>query len=96
MYLFLTIIMRLISLLVAASFYLAKALEKDTCGEIIPNNNCVSFSVGPGTGCAWMCQYCQDQLGSTNYYFTDGVCSYQEGGCTGNPIVGVTYTCCSN
>ena len=75
--------MRFISILLAASFYLANALDKNTCGEIVPNNNCVSFSVGPGTGCAWMCQYCQDQLGSTNYYFTDGVCSYQEGGCAG-------------
>ena len=24
----------------------------ETCDEIIPNNGCVSFSVGPGTGCA--------------------------------------------
>ena len=88
--------MKFISILLAASFYLVNSLDKNTCGEIVPNNNCVSFSVGPGTGCAWMCQYCQDTLGSTNYYFTDGVCSYQEGGCAGNPIVGVTYTCCSN
>jgi len=43
-----------------------------------------------------MCQYCEDQLGTTNYYFTDGVCSYESGGCVGNPQVGVTYTCCSN
>ena len=68
----------------------------ETCDEIIPNNGCVSFSVGPGTGCAWMCQYCENQLGSTNYYFTDGICSYESGGCVGNPQVGVTYTCCSN
>lgn len=67
-----------------------------TCNEITPQNNCVSFSVGSGTGCAWMCQYCEDQLGTTNYYFTDGVCSYESGGCVGNPQLGVTYTCCSN
>jgi len=59
-------------------------------------NGCISFSVGPGTGCAWMCNYCENQLGSTNYYFTNGVCSYQSGGCVGNPQAGVTYTCCSN
>ncbi|MDA7464029.1 hypothetical protein N8996_04485 [Candidatus Poseidonia alphae] len=89
--------MRLLSLIITASFYLAKALDKNTCGEIVANNNCVSFSVGPGTGCNWMCQYCQDKLESTNYYFTDGVCRYQGGDvCTGNPIAGVTYTCCSN
>jgi hypothetical protein len=64
--------------------------------QITPQNNCVSFSVGPGTGCSWMCSYCADQLGTNNYYFTDGVCSYQQGGCSGNPIAGHTYTCCSS
>jgi hypothetical protein len=60
------------------------------------NNGCVSFSVSSGTGCAWMCNYCASQLGTNNYYFTDGVCSYQSGvGCVGNPISGNTYTCCS-
>jgi hypothetical protein len=43
-----------------------------------------------------MCNYCANQLGTNNYYFTDGVCSYQQGqGCVGNPIVGKTYTCCA-
>lgn len=67
-----------------------------TCDEIVPNNSCVSFSVGGGTGCEWMCQYCESQLGTSNYYFTDGVCSYQTGGCVGSPQVGITYTCCAN
>jgi hypothetical protein len=61
-----------------------------------PSNNCIQFSVSSGTGCAWMCNYCANQLGTNNYYFTDNVCSYQQGvGCVGNPIVGKTYTCCS-
>jgi hypothetical protein len=51
--------------------------------------------VSSGTGCAWMCNYCSDQLGTFNYYFTDGVCTYQTGGCVGNPIAGKQYTCCS-
>ena len=60
-------------------------------------NSCVSFSVGSGTGCAWMCSYCAQQLGTNNYYFTNGVCSYQSGqGCVGNPSAGVQYTCCAN
>jgi len=59
-----------------------------------PVPNCVSFSVSSGTGCAWMCNYCASQLGP-NYYFTDNVCTYQSGGCVGNPYSGVTYTCCS-
>ena len=66
-----------------------------TLPVITPANNCVSFSVGPGTGCAWMCTYCASNLGTPNYYFTDGVCTYQTGGCVGNPQSGVTYTCCS-
>jgi hypothetical protein len=59
------------------------------------SNNCVSFTVGSGTGCAWMCNYCADQLGTSNYYFTDGVCTYASGGCVGNPVSGKQYTCCS-
>ena len=70
------------------------------CQDPVPfiekQNNCINFSVGAGTGCAWMCSYCEQQLGTTNYYFTDGVCTYETGGCVGNPQVGVTYTCCSN
>ena len=62
---------------------------------INPMNNCVSFSVGSGTGCAWMCSYCANSLGTNNYYFTDSVCTYQSGGCVGNPVAGKTYTCCS-
>jgi len=61
------------------------------------SNQCVQFTVSSGTGCAWMCNYCATQLGTNNYYFTDGVCSYQEGqGCIGNPIAGKQYTCCSS
>ncbi len=59
-------------------------------------NGCITFSVSSGTGCAWMCNYCANVLGTNNYYFTDGVCTYQEGvGCVGSPIAGKTYTCCS-
>lgn len=58
-------------------------------------NGCVSFSVSGGTGCAWMCNYCSGALGTNNYYFTDNVCTYQTGGCVGNPIAGKTYTCCA-
>jgi len=62
---------------------------------VLPSNNCVTFSVGPGTGCAWMCQYCANSLGTNNYYFTTDVCTYQSGGCVGSPQAGVSYTCCS-
>lgn len=82
-------------------FFLAASLLHDvlsqkTCPNITTQNNCVTFSVSSGTGCAWMCNYCANQLGTNNYYFTDGVCSYQQGtGCVGNPISGKSYTCCS-
>jgi hypothetical protein len=80
-----------------ASLYILAFSQSNDC--ILKNdeksNGCVSFSVTSGTGCAWMCNYCATQLGTNNYYFTDGVCSYQEGeGCVGNPIAGKTYTCC--
>jgi len=60
------------------------------------SNQCTTFSVTAGTGCAWMCNYCANTLGTNNYYFTDGVCKYQTGGCEGSPQIGVQYTCCAN
>ena len=76
---------------------LVSSIETKVCASnlITPQNNCINFSVASGTGCAWMCTYCANQLGTNDYYFTTGVCSYQTGGCVGNPIAGVTYTCCS-
>ena len=84
--------MKLAKLLALIALVFADA--DDCIGPI--KNQCVQFSVSSGTGCAWMCNYCATQLGTSNYYFTDGVCSYQQGeGCVGNPIVGKTYTCCA-
>jgi hypothetical protein len=81
-------------LLTAIAFVFVKC--DDLCTTETDTNQCVQFSVSSGTGCAWMCNYCANQLGTNNYYFTDGVCTYQEGqGCVGNPISGKTYTCCS-
>jgi len=67
----------------------------ETNETAVTPNSCVSFHVGSGTGCGWMCQYCATQLGTNNYYFTDGVCTYESGGCVGNPVEGTSYTCCS-
>jgi hypothetical protein len=59
-------------------------------------NGCITFTIGEGTGCSWMCNYCANTLGTNNYYFTDGVCTYEQGvGCVGSPISGKSYTCCS-
>ena len=63
-------------------------------GDMHERNGCISFTVSPGTGCAWMCEYCSTTLGTNNYYFTDGVCTYQSGGCVGNPVAGKQYQCC--
>ena len=66
-----------------------------------PSDRCISFTVGQGTGCDWMCNYCATNLGTSNYYFTDNVCKYQitpsgwTNGCVGNPIAGKVYTCCT-
>lgn len=58
--------------------------------EISP---CLTFTVGSGTGCDWMCNYCASKLGPS-YYFTTDVCQYGSGGCVGNPVAGESYTCC--
>ena len=87
-------------LAVSATTASADCLNLHHNGSLVSSsgpNVCVSFSVGSGTGCAWMCSYCAQQLGTNNYYFTDGVCQYQSGqGCVGNPCAGVQYTCCAN
>ena len=70
--------------------------ELSNTGSVTSSNSCVTFSVSSGTGCAWMCNYCATQLGTNNYYFTNGVCTYEQGtGCVGNPVAGVQYSCCS-
>lgn len=77
-------------------YLFAMTNSQQTCEMVEPvPNSCISFTVGQGTGCAWMCNYCATNLGP-NYYFTDNVCVYETGGCVGNPIAGKTYTCCSN
>jgi hypothetical protein len=64
--------------------------------QICQQGNCISFQLSPGTGCAWMCNYCANNLGTNNYYFQPAVCTYQSGvGCVGNPQTGVTYQCCA-
>ena len=80
--------------LLSSLFALARSGDNH-CSLITPQNNCVSFAVGEGTGCQWMCTYCANALGTNNYYFTTDVCTYQTGGCVGNPKSGTTYTCCS-
>ena len=75
-------------------FHLVSA--KNRVRNVIFTNNCVTFSVSQGTGCAWMCNYCANQLGTNNYYFTNNICTYEaDKGCVGNPFPDVSYTCCS-
>lgn len=57
--------------------------------------NCITFLVGTGTGCQWMCDYCANTLGSNSYYFLPAVCTYETSGCVGNPQSGVSYSCCT-
>ena len=84
-------------LLALASVLSAGPVSATSQGLTSVQNNCITFSVGQGTGCDWMCNYCANQLGTNNYYFTDNVCTYQQGvGCVGNPYAGKSYTCCAN
>jgi hypothetical protein len=77
------------------SYRMLKALVMSAAAYLTNvSNGCVSFQVAPGTGCAWMCDYCSAQLGPI-YYFTDNTCKYQPGGCVGNPLPNVQYTCCT-
>jgi hypothetical protein len=85
--------MRIFSIFGLFNFFLSALATNNTCVE--PTNNCISFTVGSGTGCDWMCNYCSNQLGTNNYYFVDGVCTYQSGGCVGSPVSGKQYSCCS-
>lgn len=87
--------MQIFRYLVFALFSAVLASKNSTEVCESPSNSCVTFSVSSGTGCTWMCNYCAGQLGTNNYYFTDSVCTYQEGGCVGNPVAGKSYTCCS-
>jgi len=89
-------IITLLSVFLASSSSVAVNVNNSTCSKTEPSqNNCVSFTVSSGTGCAWMCNYCANQLGTNNYYFVDGVCTYQSGGCVGSPQAGKQYSCCS-
>lgn len=86
--------MRFFAALTFAAFAAATGATQEP--SVQPVNGCVSFTVGAGTGCAWMCNYCAGALGTNNYYFTTDVCKYEEGaGCVGSPQSGVTYTCCA-
>ncbi len=89
--------MRVSTLLLSlVSFVLANTNQICETEQFKATNQCIQFTVSTGTGCAWMCNYCANQLGTNNYYFTDNVCTYQEGqGCVGNPIAGKSYTCCA-
>lgn len=96
--------MRIVNLFALFSFFFRSAAVNEICTDVAPSpspvlipvpNNCISFTVGSGTGCDWMCNYCSNQLGTNNYYFVDGVCTYQTGGCVGSPVTGKQYTCCS-
>ena len=93
--------MRIINLFALFSLFFSSSAVNEICTDVahpptpvIPNN-CISFIVGSGTGCDWMCNYCANQLGTNNYYFVDGICTYQSGGCVGSPIAGKQYSCCS-
>ena len=63
-------------ILTAIVITFANAMNTCTVIKQDYGNQCVQFSVSSGTGCAWMCDYCANHLGTNNYYFPDGVCTY--------------------
>ena len=60
------------------------------------NQDCITFTIGEGTGCQFMCDYCAENLGTNNFYFTDWICKNRNGICTGSPMAYEEYTCCTN
>jgi hypothetical protein len=101
--------MRIFSLLLSTLFLSTCATESTRATNEVCNtgsatnnvqdqvNGCLTFTVGQGTGCVWMCNYCATNLGTYNYYFTGNppVCTYQTSGCVGSPVAGQSYTCCT-
>ncbi len=61
----------------------------------LSNEDCITFTIGEDTGCQYMCDYCAENLGTTNFYFTDWICKNMNGMCTGEPTSWETYTCCT-
>ena len=62
---------------------------------IVNSTRCVQFTPPFGTSCDFMCRNCYIQLGTNDFYFTDGVCQVTSQGCIGTPMAGMTYTCCT-
>jgi hypothetical protein len=100
--------MRIFSFLLStlSTIYLLANATNEICNTGSATNNvqdsvngCITFTLGQGTGCEWMCNYCATNLGTNNYYFTGNppVCTYQSStnGCVGSPVSGQSYTCCA-
>ncbi len=64
--------------------------------KTLKDQDCITFTIGDGTGCQFMCDYCSENLGTNNFYFTDWICQNKNGVCTGEPMPWETYTCCSS
>lgn len=79
------------------TLFFGNAIANRNAYNVYRTTNCITFTVAQGTGCAWMCDFCANQLRTDSFYFTDGVCVYKpnEGGCVGSPFAGVSYTCCA-
>ena len=61
----------------------------------LKSEDCITFSIGEGTGCEFMSFYCAQNLGTNNIYFTDWICSEKNGRWIGDPMPYEEYTCCS-
>ena len=59
------------------------------------DQDCITYTIGEGTGCQFMCDYCAENLGTTNFYFTDWICQNKNGMRSGTPTAWETYTCCT-
>ena len=47
--------------------------------KTLKDQDCITFTIGDGTGCQFMCDYCSENLGTNNFYFTDWICKNKNG-----------------
>ena len=64
-------------------------------GDNVYQPICIGFTSGEGTYGTGICEYCEQQLRTTEYSFLNGVHPAPVG-CSTLPIPGRQYVCCTN
>ena len=74
----------------------AREITRDfIIGDNVYQPICVGFTSGEGEYGTGICEYCEQQLGTTEYSFLNGVHPAPVG-CSTLPVPGRQYVCCAN